>query len=108
MFRRVLCALGFVLLPLHVFGQGPLLWEVHEDFEVGNVAVPQAIALSGKVALIASAVAGDESDDLVVQALRRTTGTVQWTDQDSSSGGVSYELIVSRQHTAFVAAALAD
>jgi hypothetical protein len=100
MVRRVLCALGLVLLPLNAFGQGPLLWEVQEDFH-GVGATVGSMTLSGKAALIAaSADDGAGGRDVVIQALRRSTGAVQWSDQHPGPNA----LIVSRQQTAFVAA----
>jgi hypothetical protein len=104
--RRLLHAIGFLLLlPLSVFGQGPLLWDRQEDFQGGYDAA-EAVALSGRTAVvIGNSTApqdGPDDHDLVVQALRKTTGAQAWNDQAFLSNCCNESLfLASRQHRVF-------
>jgi outer membrane protein assembly factor BamB len=77
MVRRALCALGLVLFPLDVFGQGTLLWEVQED--LGGNDAANVLLLSGKVAIVGGySQTGDPEIEQILQGFSRTKGTLQW------------------------------
>jgi len=106
MLRRLLYTFGLVmLLPINSAAQGPLLWERQEDFHGGHDAA-EAITLSGKTAIVVGnstePLDGDDEHDLVVQALRRRTGALQWSDQAFlSSCCIENLFLATRQKRAF-------
>jgi hypothetical protein len=79
MLKRLLCAAGLSLLPIGAFAQGPLIWEVQEDFHVADDSV-DGITLSGKSAvIIGNTRVPREGTELVAQALHKATGIIRWT-----------------------------
>jgi outer membrane protein assembly factor BamB len=106
----VVCCL--VSAPVEAFAQAPLLWELQEDIK-GGVDIAQAITLSGKTAVVVGnagvPLEGTDESDLVIQALGRTTGAIQWSDQTFLSIGVIEPLFVAtRQHRAYVVGTLRE
>ena len=72
MMNRILFAVLLLLLPLDVFAQAPLLWELQEDID-GGTDLARAITLSGKSVVVVGnggePLEGTDESDLVIQAL---------------------------------------
>jgi len=102
--RIACCFLCLLSFSATVFGQ-PLLWEVIEDFS-GGVDVTRALTLSKKSAVFIGNASNpaDEVNDFVIQSLRRTNGSVRWTDRVRSFPGLLAPLqIASSQGRVFAA-----
>src|SRR5262245_53185500 len=97
MLRHVLCAVGLLLFPLNVFGQGTLLWEVQEKLSGNDVA--NAVLLSGKVAIVAGRSQAGSETEQILQGLSRTAGTLKW---DLSSEVTSTQRVASYKKTLYI------
>jgi len=110
MLIRVLCVVLLLATPAAAAAQGPLLWELQQDFN-GGLDEVRALTLSGR-SLIAVGNAGvpmdgTDDNDEVIQAVARPTGAVQWSDRTFlSRGSVDEVLVASSQHRAYVLATL--
>jgi outer membrane protein assembly factor BamB len=101
--RKVSCLLFFLLLSAGAFAQAHLLWEVQEDFK-GGIDLARAVTLSKKTTVVVGTADAPGGElDFVIQALRRATGTVQWTDQVSSCCGSTSVHIASLRDKIFAA-----
>jgi len=105
----VCCLVG---IPVAAFAQAPLLWELQEDIN-GGIDIARAITLSGKTAIVVGnggvPLEGTDESDLVIQALGRATGAIQWTDQTFLSVGVIEPLFVTtRKNRAYVVGTLRE
>lgn len=110
MVKRVFFICCLVSIPVEALAQAPLLWEVQEDLQ-GGVDISRAIALSGKTAIVVGnggvPLDGPDESDLVIQALAKATGVVEWTDQTFLSVGIIEPLFVAtRKNRAYVVGTL--
>jgi len=90
--------------------QGPLLWELQQDFN-GGLDDARSLALSGRSVIVVGnagqATDGTNENDLVIQAFARPTGAIQWSDRTFLSRGViDWVFVATHQQRAFVVAAL--
>ncbi len=112
MVKRVLFTCFLAWIPVAAFAQAPLLWEVQEDID-GGIDMARAITLSGKAAIVVGnggvPLEGPDESDLVIQALGRTTGAIQWTDQAFLSvGAVEPLFVATRRNRAYVVGTLRE
>src|SRR5215471_218698 len=110
MVSRLLCLVLLLATPSAVAAQGPLLWDLTEDF-AGGTDIARNLRLSGGVAVVVGnggqPLDGTDEDDLVIQALRRPTGGVQWSDRAFLSlGNVQNVFVATSQHRAYAVGTL--
>jgi PQQ-like domain len=112
MIRRILFAVFLLSLPVHVYAQAPLLWELQEDID-GGTDLARTITLSGKSVVVVgnggAPLEGTDESDFVIQALSRANGAVQWSDQAFLSIGTIEPLYVtSRKNRAYAVGTLRE
>ncbi len=112
MTRRVFCICCLVWMPVEAFAQAPLLWELQEDIN-GGMDIARAITLSGKTAVVVGnggvPLEGTDESNLVIQALGRATGAVNWTDQTFLSvGSFEHLFVATRKNRAYVVGTLRE
>jgi hypothetical protein len=112
MIRRILCAVFVLTVPLDVYAQAPLLWESEEDIQ-GGADLVRAITLSGRSVVVVGnggvPLEGTDESDFVIQALGRTNGAVQWSDQAFlSTGSIEPLFVTSRKHRAYAVGTLRE
>jgi hypothetical protein len=101
--RTISCALCFLFVSVHAFGQDRLLWEVQEDFN-GGVDLARAVTLSKRTAVVVgTAGSADGGLDFVIRSFRKSTGVVQWSDHIPSCCGASPVVVTSLRDRVFAA-----
>jgi len=110
--KKILLAFCLVWLPIEVYGQGPLLWELREDIQ-GGTDFARAVTLSGKAAIVVGNAGvpqqGTDESNLFIQALGRPTGAIRWSDQAFLSTGTIEPLFVtSRQNRTYAVGTLRE
>lgn len=112
MLKRIFLASCLLWLPVKVYGQAPLLWELQEDIH-GGTDIAQAITLSGKTAVVVGnggePLEGTDESDFVIQTLGRATGAVEWSDQAFLSiGSIERLFATSRKNRAYAVGTLRE
>ncbi len=108
--KRIYFAVSLLCLPIAVYGQGPLLWELQEDIH-GGIDLARAITISGRTAVVVGnggvPEEGTDGSDFVIQALSRATGTVQWSDEAFLSiGAIEPLFVTSRKNRVYAVGTL--
>lgn len=111
MLRSGFYAVCLMLVPIQLYAQGPLLWEVQQDID-GGLDFTRAITFSGKSAVVVGnagvPVEGSFESDFFIEALSRT-GAVRWSDQTFLSNCcVSPLFLTTKQKRAYAVGSLSD
>src|SRR3954471_20158525 len=111
MLIRVLCVVLLLATPGAAAAQGPLLWELQQDFNGGDDDV-RGLTLSGRsVIMVGNAGVpsdGPDENNEVIQAVARPTGAVQWSNETllSPAGTHGWVFVASSQRRAYVVGTL--
>jgi outer membrane protein assembly factor BamB len=99
--RTVCCLYCLLFLSVTASAQGPLLWESHDEVNGGGA---RRVTLTNHMAAVVGSVGTPGGGlDFVIQALRRSTGVVQWRDRVESCCGDVASFVTSVDNTIFAA-----